>query len=405
MARQADLVVFSHLRWDFVWQRPQHLLTRLASDRRVFFIEEPIVREGLSPALKLHARSGNVFIYRPYSPVPVYGFQDEQLAVLRPLLARLLEKRRIDEPVIWFYTPLALPLASGVNPRAIVYDCMDELSAFRGAPPGLVERETALLRQADVVFTGGPSLYRARRDRHPNIHCFPSSVEAEHFGRARRRLREPEDQAQWKRPRLGFFGVIDERFDIPLLDYLARSQPDWQFVMIGPVVKIEPASLPQRPNIHYTGPRSYASLPEYLAGWDVCLLPFARNESTRFISPTKTLEYMAAEKPIVSTPITDVVEPYGDIVYVGKTQRQFLAACKQALAASPEERRKRTAKMRTVLANTSWDTTAEAVRQLIDDAVERRAKAAGRSGTARGRRTGTRGTPMVAASSLEVNRA
>ncbi len=405
MARQGDLLVFSHLRWDFVWQRPQHLLTRLASDRRVFFIEEPIVREGFPPVLKLHGRSGNVSIYRPFSPVPVFGFQDEQLAVLRPLLARLLKKRRIDEPVIWFYTPLALPLANGVNAQAIVYDCMDELSAFRGAPPGLVEREIELLERADVVFTGGPSLYRARQDRHPNIHCFPSSVEAEHFGRARRRLREPEDQAQWQHPRLGFFGVIDERFDIPLLDYLARSQPDWQFVLIGPVVKIDPATLPRRPNIHYTGPRSYASLPEYLAGWDVCLLPFARNESTRFISPTKTLEYMAAEKPIVTTPIADVIEPYGDIVYVGKTPRQFLAACKQALAAMTEERRQRTASMRRVLANTSWDRTVEAIRQLIDEAVARRTASAARAAATRARRARARGASMVAAATLEVHRA
>jgi UDP-galactopyranose mutase len=374
MTRQPDVIVFSHLRWDFVWQRPQHLLTRLAADRRVFFVEEPIVREGESAAWELHSQSSNVFIYRPLSPVAVPGFQPPQHKVLRPLLRQLLASHGIAEPVIWFYTPLAFPLAKGLRPRAIVYDCMDELSAFRGAPAGLVEQEAQLLRKADVVFTGGPSLYRARQNRHPNIHCIPSSVDVEHFGKARRRLAEPEDQASLNHPRLGFFGVIDERFDIPLLDKLARSRPNWQFMMIGPVVKIDPRELPKHPNIHYTGARNYASLPAYLSGWDVCLLPFARNDSTRFISPTKTLEYMAAEKPIVSTPIADVIEPYGHIVYHGKTSKEFLAACESALHALPEEKRTRTLAMRKVLAKTSWDATAETVRGLIDRAVASKSK-------------------------------
>lgn len=369
MNHPADLVVFSHLRWNFVWQRPQHLLTRLAADRRVYFIEEPVHEDGGPPGWYLEQPRENVVVCRPRSQLPAPGFHPEQLPVLGELLAGLAEEEGITNPTAWFYTPMALPLADGLRPRAIVYDCMDDLVSFKGAPPAMAAREADLLRRADVVFTGGPSLYRARQGRHTNIHCFPSSVDAAHFGRARSPLPDPADQAGRPQPRLGFFGVIDERFDVPLLAALAEARPDWQFVLVGPVVKIDPATLPRLPNILYTGQRDYAELPAYLANWDVCLLPFALNEATRFISPTKTLEYMAAERPIVSTPIADVAEPYGEIVYLGATPATFLSACERALQAPAKEKEARVAAMREVLAGTSWDRTAEAMRGLIDRAA------------------------------------
>jgi UDP-galactopyranose mutase len=242
---------------------------------------------------------------------------------------------------------------------------MDELSLFLGAPPELVRHEAELLEQADVVFTGGPSLYRAKRGRHPNVHCFPSSVDAAHFGRARAgagaEADEAPDQRALPRPRLGYYGVIDERLDLPLLAAMADAHPEWQIVLVGPIVKIDPGTLPRRPNIQYTGQRRYEELPGYLAGWDVCLLPFALNDSTRFISPTKTLEYMAAERPIVSTPITDVAEPYGEIVRLGDGTEAFIRACERALSADGDDRAQRAALMRGVLARTSWDTTVAAM--------------------------------------------
>jgi glycosyltransferase involved in cell wall biosynthesis len=227
------------------------------------------------------------------------------------------------------------------------------------------------------MFTGGPSLFRAKQARHPNVHCFPSSVDAAHFrvartGDDRTRVAEAEDQAGLPHPRLGFYGVIDERLDLNLVDFTARAHPEWQIVLVGPVVKIDPAILPRRENIHYYGQRTYDDLPRYLAGWDVCLLPFARNEATRFISPTKTLEYMAAELPIVSTPITDVAEPYGDIVYLGDTPEEFLAACEAALNSGAEERAGRAAQMRRVLAGTSWDVTVSAMEKLLAAAVAKK---------------------------------
>ena len=370
------IITFAHLRWDFVYQRPQHLLSRLAAKHRVIFVEEPVCGAS-SPVWRFDHPDPNVLVCRPHTPSPAPGFHDDQFPYLRALLPQLLEQERLTRYILWFYTPMALPLAESLRPQAVVYDCMDELSAFKFAPPQLIEREAALLRMADVVFTGGPSLYRAKKDRHPNVHCFPSSVDAKHFAAAANGMAEAEDQAALPRPRLGFFGVIDERFDIPAVRAMADAHPEWQIVLLGPVVKIDPATLPRNPNIHYYGQRSYQQLPAYLKGWDVCLLPFARNESTKFISPTKTLEYMAAGKMIASTPITDVAEPYGHIVYLGETPEEFTAACGRALAASPEERAERRQKMKRVLSRTSWDATAAAMEERIADAIAaRRAKQA-----------------------------
>jgi UDP-galactopyranose mutase len=364
------LVVFSHLRWDFVYQRPQQLLSRLAEHRQVVFIEEPIHNELAQPHWEITNPAPNVLVCRPHLPIGGPGFNDEQLPLLRNLVTCLFSELEIGAYALWIYTPMALPLAQSLprEPLAVVYDCMDELSAFKFAPLQLVERERALMKWADVVFTGGPSLYRAKKGRHANLHCFPSSVDVDHFRRAQR-IPEAADQAYLLHPRFGWFGVIDERMDLAILTAFAQAHPEWQIVMIGPVVKIDPSTLPRHPNLHYLGPRTYAELPSYLAGWEVCIQPFARNESTRFISPTKTLEYMAADLPIVSTPITDVAEPYGQIVYVGATPGDFVAACEQALVESPEQKRTRIERGRQVLARTSWNSTAGAIEALIQKAM------------------------------------
>jgi glycosyltransferase involved in cell wall biosynthesis len=242
---------------------------------------------------------------------------------------------------------------------------MDELAAFRNAPKQLLQRESALLNIADLCFTGGPSLYNSKKDRHANAHCFSSSVDARHFQKALDREYSHPDQASIPHPRLGFYGVIDERFDTELIREMAAARPDWQIVLVGPVVKIDPAHLPQGANIHYMGQRTYEELPKFLAGWDVCLLPFALNESTKFISPTKVLEYMAAELPSVSTPITDVKVPYGDVVAIAETPAEFIAACDRMLGATAEQKAALAERMRAIVANTSWDKTAAAMHQLI----------------------------------------
>jgi UDP-galactopyranose mutase len=358
-----SIIVFSHLRWDFVYQRPQQLLSRLAEHYRIVFIEEPVLHEGES-FLKLSTPLPNVLVCQPQTPISMAGFHDDQLPLLRKLMRQLL----VDyvDPVVWFYTPMAIPLLQEIHPRLVVYDCMDELAAFKNPPKQLLQREKALLKLADIVFAGGPSLYRAKCERHPNVHCFPSSVDVAHFEQALDRANSHPAHRDIPGPRLGYYGVIDERFDAPLVAALADAHPQWQIVLVGPVLKIDRATLPQRPNIHYLGQQPYKALPHLLAGWDVCLLPFAINEATRFISPTKTLEYMAAELPIVSTPIADVALLYSDIVAVAADAPAFIAACEAALLATPEEKAKMVARMREIVAATSWDETVQQMHALLE---------------------------------------
>jgi UDP-galactopyranose mutase len=365
MADNRPLVVFSHLRWDFVFQRPQHLISRLAQSRRVVWIEEPV--EGDGPQWLEHSDPENVTIYRPQLPGGSRGFHADQLPALTALLRQLSVKEQLAGAIAWLYTPMALPLARTLGPDALVYDCMDELSLFRGAPPELVGMEQQLLDEADLVFTGGRSLFNAKKGRHPAVHCFPSSVDASHFRQAAPTgtAEQIAAQASIAHPRLGFFGVIDERLDIDLLEVMARTHPEWQIILVGPIVKIDPDTLPRQPNIHYFGQQSYEDLPRFLVGWDVCLLPFALNDATRFISPTKTLEYMAAERPIVSTPIRDVVDPYGGIVHIGPTAVEFMSGVAKALALTGEERSRIVDQMRAVVRETSWERTARQMETLV----------------------------------------
>lgn len=363
-----DLICFSHLRWEFVFQRPQHLLSRAARDRRVFFFEEPIHDEGPS-RLSMHESVEGVWIIQPHLPRTTP--RADERARLRSLVDELIARHQIERYVVWFYTPMALPFAAHLDPIAVVYDCMDELSGFLGAPAELVELETQLMAVTDVMFTGGRSLYQAKRDRHPNVHAFPSAVDVPHFAQARKIVQDPDDQAAIPHPRIGFFGVIDERLDIELLRGAAELRPDLQFVMVGPTVKIDPATLPRLPNIHYLGGKKYAELPGYIAGWDVAILPFARNASTKFISPTKTPEYLAAGRPVVSTSITDVIDPYLDLglVRIADTANAFVRAIDAALAEDGELRGKRADRW---LAQISWDRTWDDMDGLIDVAIEQR---------------------------------
>jgi len=367
---ETDLVVFSHLRWDFVYQRPQHLLSRCARKRRVFFVEEPIFGN-CSMRLDVREADPGVHVVVPYLPE---GLRSEIAinAVMKDLTRQLLAAHGIDEYIFWYYTPMALNYTDHFTPVAAVYDCMDELSAFKGANSQLPALEKELFQNVDLVFTGGQSLYEAKRDQHPAVYAFPSSIDASHFGKARKNVADPEDQANIPHPRLGFFGVIDERFDAALLDEVAAKRPDWQFVMIGPIVKIDPNALPKHPNVHYLGGKKYSELPDYLAGWDIALLLFARNESTRFISPTKTPEYLAAGKPVISTSIRDVVRPYGELklVEIADTADELISAAEKIL--SSENRSEWLKKVDAFLENISWDKTWAQMSDLIDDVIDRR---------------------------------
>jgi glycosyltransferase involved in cell wall biosynthesis len=338
-------------------------MTRCAREcGRLYFFEEPIYEDGGTPRLEIRAAKG-VQIAVPYLPSGLD--EPTALALQRELLDHLIARDRIRTFIAWYYTPMALPFSDHLPAAAVVYDCMDELASFKNAPPVLKQREAALMSRADLVLTGGQSLYEAKRHQHDNIHPFPSSVDVAHFAQARQISEDPPDQEEIPHPRLGFFGVIDERMDLELIDGVAQSRPDWHLVLLGPVVKIDPAQLPHRSNIHYLGPKQYEDLPEYIAGWDVALLPFARNEATRFISPTKTPEYMAAGLPVVSTSIRDVVRPYGQqgLVRIADDVPAFVAACEAALA---EDASERVRQADAFLRQTSWDGTWLRIRLLVE---------------------------------------
>ncbi len=325
--------------------------------------------------LKSSFPAPNITVFKPHTPVAVPGFHDEQIPYLTELMRQFVVTD--NQSVVWFYTPMALPLLQELNPSLVVYDCMDELAAFKNPPKQMLQRERALLKIADLVFTGGPSLYRAKRDRHPAVYCFPSIVDVAHFGQTLDRHNEHPSHHTIASPRLGYYGVIDERIDMELIGSIADAHPEWQVVLVGPVVKIDPATLPCRHNIHYLGQQPYKVLPQFLAGWNVCLLPFALNESTRFISPTKTLEYMAAELPIVGTPVTDVVELYGEAVSIANSSPAFIKACETALLTTPEEHKLKILKMRDMISATSWDITAEEMHELMESAMAKKKPLAG----------------------------
>lgn len=357
MGCQVDSVLcLSHLRWKFVYQRPQHLLGRCARERSVVFFEEPIYEPIDDCTLALMHTPEGVVVATPHVPATMRRETAED--VQRGMVDHVLAALPSPDPVLWYYTPMPFAFTDHVRARAVVYDCMDELSLFRGAPPELAERERLLFECADVVFTGGQSLYEHKRETigHANIHAFPSSVDVAHFESARYELDEPRDQANIPHPRIGYFGVIDERANLDLLAELAEARPDLQLVMIGPLAKISPDVLPRGPNLHWLGPRRYEELPAYIAGWDVAMLPFALNESTRFISPTKTLEYLAAGKPVVSTSVRDVVTPYGrdGLAWIADSPVEFEQAIDAALASDSTARLPHTDAF---LADLSWDRT------------------------------------------------
>jgi glycosyltransferase involved in cell wall biosynthesis len=368
------LIAFSQVRWGFVYQRPQHLMTRLSRHWRVLFVEEPVRNAG--PAcIEEQWLDKNLTVLVPHTPSPAPGFSGEQQPMLQRLLAKYLQARGQTVDVAWLCTPMAWPLAQALRPACVVYDCMEDLSLCGTASGALQQLELDLLEQADVVLTDGPSLYEARRDQRPSVVCLPSAVEALHF--APGELRADSTQARQAhalqgtlpRPRLGFFGVVDELFDTDLLAKLADARTQWSLVMAGPVAGIDASTLPHRPNIHWLGIQPYARLPYLLAGWDLCLLPYKVNESTRRINPINTLEYMAGGKPVVSTPLHDVVWMHSDAVAIAPRGPAFVETCEKLLAEAPAARSQRELAMLAAVFGSSWDRTTQAVNELLQKAL------------------------------------
>lgn len=363
-----DIICFSHLRWNFVFQRPQHLLTRWAKETRVFYFEEPIIGNYESNFLKtIYSKNLKLTVITPH--IKENTNENDINLYLKDSVREIIKWYNVSDYLLWYLTPMAVEFTGDLHPKTIVYDSMDELSAFKGAHPNMLKNENTLFKMADVVFTGGYHLYEFKKNRHHNIHPIPSSIDQAHFESGLGGI-DPADQAPIPFPRVGFFGVLDERLDIDLLDGLALKMPDYHFVMIGPVVKIDPASLPRHENIHYLGQKSYQELPAYLAHWDVAFLPFAKNDSTRFISPTKIPEYLSANKPVVSTSIRDVIVPYGEMgmVEIADKVDDFSSAIKRMMT-----QRENTNWQKMVnehLKTNSWDLTWTKMKNIIYSTLE-----------------------------------
>jgi glycosyltransferase involved in cell wall biosynthesis len=367
------LLVHSHLRWDFVWQRPQQILSRLARRHPVLFVEEPILHDDGTAWLELSHP-----LPRLVRAIPHLPRRDHDSALSDVLVRSLLQEAlspggslaaQFARPVQWFYTPMPAPVMLGAfEERGVVYDCMDELSKFRFAPTDIVRRERLLLDEADIVFTGGYSLFRSKARYHDNVHFFGCGVEVDHFAKARAESTTvPDDLAALQKPILGYFGVIDERLDYELIARLADANPNWTVAMIGPVVKVDPDSLPKRENIAWLGGRPYADLPACVKAFDVCLMPFALNEATEYINPTKTLEYMATGKPIVSTAVADVIHNFGSVVAIAHDGDEFVRLCERACT-SPD--RARIEAGLSMAGANSWDAIVGEMRALLVQAVE-----------------------------------
>lgn len=367
-----DFICLSHIRWNFVYQRPQHLLNRFALNNRVFVIEEPVY-EANSDFYEISKPNENANLWVVVLHVSKDTSPEKRNHTLKALVDSFMFSNKIKKYILWFYSPMALEYTEHLSASLTVYDCMDELSAFKCPPAGIKDMEVFLLNRADIVFTGGQSLYKAKKHLHHNIHPFPSSIDKSHFQVARVFKEDPEDQASIPHPRFGFYGVIDERFDIPLIEELATLRPDWHFVFIGPVIKIDPDKLPVKDNLHYLGSKNYKELPSYLSGWDIAILPFALNESTKFISPTKTPEYLAGGKPVISTSITDVVTPYGKqgLVHIADTVQEFVEAAEKIFNDKNKDEWMR--KVDAFLSNISWNKTWHRMSLLIDEALEKKA--------------------------------
>lgn len=324
-------------------------------EREVVLFEEPVYGEVATPHLSVSYPIRGLTRLVPYLPNKAESVEEDE--VQAELLSTFIQQQGILRYDVWYYTPMALPVTRELKPEVTVFDCMDELSGFLGAPKRLKELERNLLNAADVVFTGGASLYEAKRSQHSNVYCCPSSIDRDHFAKALHGVDEPSDQARIPGPRVGFYGVIDERLNVELLRRLALLRPDLQFIVLGPIVKISEDLLPRLGNIHYLGKRGYEELPAYLSGWDVAMLPFAHNEATRFISPTKTPEYLAAGRPVVSTGIKDVVRPYGELglISIAESPEEFSRAIDFELLRRRNEQWQN--QVSTFLSTTSWDAT------------------------------------------------
>ncbi len=368
------IIVHCHLGWDWVWQRPQQFISRLSARHAVLFVETLAPDPQLAAPLARFRTADNfpnITILSLQFPTWRWNNGHYVDAERQRLVQEFVASRPgnpFEHAVQWFYDPMAATAFQGhMGEILTVYDCMDELSKFRGAPPDILQREAKLLMRADVVFTGGRKLFEAKSRYHDNCHFYGCGVDEEHFGQARQNSTQiPPQLAPLSKPVLGYFGVVDERMDYELVAKLAEVNPEWSVVIVGPAVKVDAQSLPQRSNLHWLGQQAYADLPAFCKGFDVCMMPFALNEATEFINPTKALEYMATAKPIVSTAVADVVRNFGSVVKIAQSADDFISLCRQALAAPEPETTQRGLQM---VRENSWESIVSQLERHVSEAL------------------------------------
>jgi glycosyltransferase involved in cell wall biosynthesis len=366
------IIVHCHLCWDWVWQRPQQFLSRLSARHKILFVETVGPDPQLSSAVARFWTAPNfpnITILRLQFPAWRWSdaaFVDRERRGLVKEFVAGPGAAQFENPVQWFYDPMAVPAFLGqMDEIGVAYDCMDELSKFRSAPPQIKIREQKLLAAADVVFAGGRKLWQAKKLQNENSHFYGCGVDVAHFGSARKDdTKIPADIASLQKPILGYFGVVDERMDYELLVKLADANPDWSIAMVGPQIKVD--SVPQRANLHWLGQKNYTELPAYCKAFDVCMMPFALNEATEFINPTKALEYMATGRPIVSSAVADVVTNFGEVVSIARSHEEFISLCRDALAKADTARTEAGLKQ---AAENSWDSIVTRLEQHIADAL------------------------------------
>ena len=373
--RGRPIIAICHLSWDWVWQRPQQFLSRLSETHPVLFVETHCTSTPVSFTRTRAARHYHqVTILEIHLPAQHWSdgeyIDKERRRVLKDRLTGEFNGR-FDDAILWFNDPMAVTAYAGqLGEHMIVYDCMDELSQFHGAAPELIERERELTRIADVVFCGGRKMRDKRLSLNPNTHFYGTGVDCDHFGSSLSdQLSVSPEIAELPGKVLGYFGVVDERLDYDLITALADACADWSIAMVGPVAKINPTSLPRRPNLHWLGARPYEQLPAITKGFDVCLMPFAINAATEYINPTKALEYMAAGRPVVATAINEVKSNFSGVSRIARNHDDFIKLCRREARSPSRSRIQRGLKL---AADNTWEAITAKMQGHINEALSRR---------------------------------
>ncbi len=363
-------LIYSQVCWWGVWQRPQEVAKGMTEYHRVLYISPVQVHECLMryPDWKFIERIDKGRGITVFSPMIFSGhyrwgliFRINRLLILSEL-RWLLRKER---PVIFFTnSPFVDYLVPRLRTSKVIYDVIDDFTAFDWAPQNASRMERYLLSSADIVFTGTYALYKKKKSFCKDATFIPCGVDFSRFQRPEdtNPEPEPEDIQGLPRPIIGYAGTLSERIDTSILSGLAERLPDASIVLIGPVHR-SLGRPPRAHNIHYLGLKRHEELPAYLHRFDVALLPFRLTKAAMAINPVKTLEYLAAGCVVVSTAIPDVERFYADVVVIASNPEEFVEKVTFVLHTHNEERIKRGIEF---ARRASWQKMVDDMEQIIN---------------------------------------